>query len=346
MSRSPQVRLSSAMKRTSVIFSALFLVLSAFGGNALATTPISVDLYQDMESGNAGDVLTTSIMNASSHGAQGWNALSGTLWVSTKYHRDLPGPVICGGATYNGTGGTRSWMFNNNCMANYVRVSFGSYSEITGACYYTTGCTLTSEVGYDVFVIWGGGSFACMQSLASSLGPNLRLHSEVPPNDTNDSPITAQVTTGKTYWVNSKYSSSIATAIYAVFDPDNGYAQVGSTQYVASLYNDPEFRADFGRVDNHGNQTNDLAQGYFDQVMFDHTNAAFPLLPSGYNDTTAPARRRWCATAPERISRSRSRPRSCRPIGTWPLTTRAASRATSTPSARRKAAPTLRTGPR
>ena len=57
------------------------LVLLLLGSPALATTPITVTIYQDMESGNAGDVLTASIMNASSHGHQGWSAYSGTLWV-------------------------------------------------------------------------------------------------------------------------------------------------------------------------------------------------------------------------------------------------------------------------
>ena len=44
------------------------LVLLLLGGNALATTPIAVNVYQDMESGNTGDALTASLMNASSHG--------------------------------------------------------------------------------------------------------------------------------------------------------------------------------------------------------------------------------------------------------------------------------------
>ena len=124
MKRSPQFNLSSAMKKSLLSFSALFLVLSVFGGNAPATTPITVDIYQDCESGNAGDVLTASIMNASNHGIGGWSAPSGTMWVSTMYHRDLPGPVICGGATYNGTGGSRTWVYNNNNMFNFVSCDF------------------------------------------------------------------------------------------------------------------------------------------------------------------------------------------------------------------------------
>ena len=94
MKRSPRVRLSVAVKRSLLPLSILSLALLLIGSPALATTPIAVDMYQDMESGNAGDVLTPSIMNASSHGAQSWSAPCGTMWVSTAYHRDLPGPVI------------------------------------------------------------------------------------------------------------------------------------------------------------------------------------------------------------------------------------------------------------
>ena len=45
---------------------------------------------------------------------------------------------------------------------------------------------------------------------------------------------------------------------------------------------------DFGRGDMHGNQAGETTQSYFDHIMIDYTNAAFPLLPSGANDTTAP----------------------------------------------------------
>ena len=113
--------LSLAVMKLYLMLGVAALLASAFGGNALAITPIVVDMYQDMESGNAGDVLSTSIMNASAHGAQGWSAYTGTMWVSTLYHRDLPGPVVAGGVTYNGTGGTRSWMFNNDNLMNCVR---------------------------------------------------------------------------------------------------------------------------------------------------------------------------------------------------------------------------------
>ena len=164
MSRSPQVSLSSAMKRSLLSFAALFLVLSAFGGNVLAV-PIAVDMYQDMETGNAGDTLTTTMMNSTSHPSSGWSTTVGTLfWVSTLYHRDLPGPVIVGGVTYNGTGGSRSWQFRNDNQLNYVIWNGSGHSAVAMACYYTTLTTLTHQVGYDTLIMWGG-PYSCMQTL-------------------------------------------------------------------------------------------------------------------------------------------------------------------------------------
>ena len=97
------------------------------------------------------------------------------------------------------------------------------------------------------------------------------------------------ITTGKTYWLNLKYDGSVAQLLLAVFDVDNNYAQVGSTLICQSLYNGGHGGGCyFGRMDAHGNQANETTQAYFGHVMFDYTNGAFPLLPCGANDTTAP----------------------------------------------------------
>ena len=212
MSRSPQVSLSSAMKRSFLTFSALFLVLSVFGGNAIATTPIVVDMYQDMESGNAGDVLTASVMNPSSHpNGSGWNTQGGTMWVSTLYHRDLPCPIICGGVTYNGTGGSRSWVFNNNLLNNCVRLGLADHKEVTMACYYTTLTTIvTQQVGYDTLIMWGNSTFACMQTLG---GPVVRPHSKTDDGISTGSPSSIPLSIGKTYWVNMKYDGSVEIVV-------------------------------------------------------------------------------------------------------------------------------------
>ena len=154
----------------------------------------------------------------------------------------------------------------------YVKLAYGSFSEVTEACYYTTLTTLTYQVGYDVLNNWGG-SFQCIQTLGGSNGPVLHLHSNLPSTSyalgTNNDPIYIPITTGKTYWITSNYDGSIGTCAFAVFDPDNSFAQVGTTLHAISLYNDTEWQIWLGRNDAHGNQTNDSTYGYFDQILID-----------------------------------------------------------------------------
>ena len=170
-----------------------------------------------METGNVGDLLTTSMMNSSSHPSSGWTTSGGsTFWVSTLYHRDLPGPVIVGGVTYNGTGGSRSWVFNNNNMMNYVQWSNGSHTNMSVACYYTTFTTLSKQVGYDAINMWGG-SFSCLQTLGGSTGPFLRQHSSLNFNSYVTATTTnAYITPGRTYWLSMKYDGSVAEVFFAV----------------------------------------------------------------------------------------------------------------------------------
>ena len=69
-------------------------------------------------------------------------------------------------------------------------------------------------------------------------GPYFNGHSKTGPNiGTNDEPTYIDVTSGKTYWINVKYSSTMAQCHFAAYDPDNNYAQVGTTLQVVSVYN-------------------------------------------------------------------------------------------------------------
>jgi hypothetical protein len=104
-----------------------------------------------MDQGNNGDLLTSATMNATSYGTQGWTSAPGPMWVSTNYHTDLPSPINCGGTVYNGTGGSRSWMFNNNNESCYVQCNLSTgHPNLTIAAYYTT--LSTNCGGYDVMV--------------------------------------------------------------------------------------------------------------------------------------------------------------------------------------------------
>jgi hypothetical protein len=287
--RSSLLSLLSVRTRAFASLGAALLVLAASHSTVLAATP--VDMYQDMESGNNGDVLTATIMNASSHPNSGWSAPSGTLWVSTSHHSNLPGPVTVGGVTYNGTGGTRSWVFNDNNASNFVAYStWGNFqSKVTVACYYTTDSTIVNTRQYDNIAMMPqlGKTFTVMQTISDGAGPQIRAHSKDSAGNVVFSP-SIRLTSGKAYWINLKYDASALTSYLAAYDPANSFAQVGSTVTCGSA-SDGMYGYYFGRYDAHGNQTNDLTQSWFDQVVIDWTNAAFPLIPSSGADSTPPS---------------------------------------------------------
>src|SRR5208282_1508836 len=116
-------------------------------------------------------------------------------------------------------------------------------------------------------------------------GPLLRQYTGLGSGYVAGSTTYAFINPGHTYWVNMKYDGAAGQSVVAVFDPANNYAQVAALSICQSLYGDTEAGMSwFGRGDAHGNQSNETTQAYYDQIMFDYTNAAFPLLPSGYND--------------------------------------------------------------
>ena len=129
------------MKTSLTIFGATVMTLLALTSEGFAALP--VDIFQDMESGHDGDLLTPEIMNASSHGGPTTWTITGRMWVSTRNSTDLPGPVTVSDVTCAGTGGTRSWMFNDANQLNYVKCSLpGRYAKITVVCYFATGVTI------------------------------------------------------------------------------------------------------------------------------------------------------------------------------------------------------------
>ena len=98
---------------------------------------VTVDIYQNMESGNDGDLLTPEIMNASTYGGidgvddPEWELdcdpedPDDGLWVSTSHARELPGIVTVDGVNYSGES-TRTWRFRNKYQRNRVAIMFGS----------------------------------------------------------------------------------------------------------------------------------------------------------------------------------------------------------------------------
>jgi hypothetical protein len=273
--------LLSVVKRSFGSCSGLLVVVLVFAADALAATP--VDIYQDMESGNEGDLLVPTIMNASSYGDSSKWSINGSMWVSTANTRKLPGPVVVGGVTYDGAGGTRSWMFHDDNQLNYVKCTLpGRYSKITVAGYYATGVTIP-WVQFDsiTFIEVTERTWGVLQvETEDKGGPYLRCHSASAGGKTTYSPIHVKVEVGKPYWVNLHFDGDAGTVSGAVFDPAKGFAQVGTTMVAQSTTGAKVYGSiRFGQTSAHGNHPDAKSQSYFDHIVVDYSNGAFPLVP-------------------------------------------------------------------
>lgn len=254
----------------------------AFASNLFAVVP--VDIFQDMEGGHDGDLLTPEIMNAASHGGPSTWTINGQMWVSTRNSAELPGPVTISNVTHTGTGGTRSWMFNDANQLNYVKCSLpGRYAKITVACFYATGVTIP-WVQFDsiTFIEVTERTWGVLQVETEDRGgPYLRCHSASAGSKTTYSPTHVRVTPGKLYWVNLHFDGDAGTVSGAVFDPVNGFAQVGTTMVAQSTTGAKVYGSiRFGQTSAHGNHPDATTQSYFDNIVVDYSRAVFPLLPS------------------------------------------------------------------
>ena len=272
----------SVLKIFFSVFGGLWFVLAVSAPSLFAALP--VDLFQDMDSGNDGELLTPSIMGASCHGGATTWSINGQMWISTKNARNLPGPVVIGGVIYAGAHATRSWMFNDNNQLNYVKCSLpGRYTRITVACFYTTGVTIP-WVQFDsisfieaTLQTWG----VLQVETEDQGGPYLRCHSAVPGSKTTYSPTHIKVAVGKPYWVNLCFDGEAGTVTGAVFDPANDFAQVATTMVAQSTPGAQVYGSiRFGQTSAHGNHPDATTQSYFDDIIIDNSNAKFPLVPS------------------------------------------------------------------
>ncbi len=275
--------LLSVLKRSLLIFPIALVVVLALSSDLLAATP--VDIFQDMENGKDGDLLTPALMNASSHGGGSTWSINGRMWVSTKNSIGLPGPVTVGGLTYPGAGGARSWMFNDNNQLNYVKCTLpGHYAKITVACYYATGVTIP-WVQFDSinFLEVTEGTWGVLQvETEDKGGPYLRCHSAKLRSKTTYSPEHVKVAVGKPYWVNLHFDGNAGTVSGAAFDPAKGFAQVGTTMVAQATVGAKVYGSiRFGRTAAHGDHPDAKSQSSFDKIIVDYTHAAFPLLPAG-----------------------------------------------------------------
>jgi len=275
--------------RAILITAGACLAFLALISNGVAATP--VDLYQSMGSGNDGDLLTPDIMNVSTYGSSSSWAITNSLWVSNLYARDMPGSVSVSGTVYPGAGSTRTWRASDTYQSNFVTCNFsGTSGNFTLACYYTSLLAVNVWNNFDTILIRNpSGKGVVMQTIDhDGNGPYLRAHGSDVNRVTTYSP-TIKIVRGKTYWINLNYNSITGLASLAAFDPDNNFAQVGNTvtcDATAGLVFGGVIS--FGRTDAHGDNPTATTSSYFQHLLVDYTNGAFPLIPNE-NDATPPS---------------------------------------------------------
>ena len=289
------------MRKLIKIYLFLFLSLTASAAHAL-----TVDYYQDCESGSYAEILSTTIIKNSCYAPNAGNfAVYSTtpgafkdMWVTTDNIKQLPGTVtVRGGSTYADTG-TRNWASDDRFRNNFVGFRLGSgqgvlTTQFTFACHLTIGPTVYFNYGYDTVGVNGSGSvgpytWACavIQQINNAGGPYIRAHGNGTPQITPN----IKVESGKTYWVNMRFDGAAKLLHLAAFDPDNNYSLVGGSVSIA-VTNSLEYLTliCYGRTDAHADQLNDMNKTYFDNMMIDYTNAPYPLLPDlGPPDTSSP----------------------------------------------------------
>ena len=269
----------SLSRRRLLVVAALSFVLLAGAAGVPTQTP--VDLYQNMESGKDGDLLTPELVSASCHGDGATWSVHGNLWVSTKNARALPGAVGGGGKAFAGRDATRTWMFNDSDDRNSVECEFtGPHARITVAGYYTPGVTIPFANQFDTIALTGMQAFAVLQTRNDDgKGPYLRAHSCTEGWKTTFSPTQIKIVPGKTYWVNLHSDGDKGRVSLAAFDPEKGFTQVGETVVAPSWPGSAMRRLAFGRYDRHGDNPKAETQSYFGQSLVDYNKGAFPLLP-------------------------------------------------------------------
>ncbi|MFN2167657.1 MAG: hypothetical protein ACK2U9_15495, partial [Anaerolineae bacterium] len=271
---------------------------------------VTVDVYQTMESGTPGDLLTPPIMDSASYG--GCNAVLATwdfkygsqMWVSDLHATPFPEEVLVDGVDRN-VPSTQTWRFRNREEEECVKVSFGEnewdapdHERMTIGCFFTTYQDAPFSNNHDNIEMGGVQSYGVLQTIgnAGNDPPYLRAHSSTAGWVTSVSPQAIKIIPGKTYWVNLHYDGAAGQVKVAVFDPEDGFAQVGEIAVADSVPGSAvRSYAHFGRCSQHGDHPDNDTETYLDHIMIDFTYGTFPLLPT--LDTTCADRGGTCCDA-------------------------------------------------
>ena len=255
-----------------VLFSAAF---SSFG---------AVSGYLDMENGSDRQPVTTTVLNAATHGSGGAWSVSTTLshlMVSSSYETPLLHPLTVGSSSYTDGGSSRTFVYTNTLDHEYAKfafttpmakLSFGLYMRLSGfrgavhsfdfVCVEAQGDYMmvnfqdrsTTDLAYRVHTL--------DQSGVGAGGPGMG----------------APVAVGqdKPYWVTGLWDKANLKATLKIYDPAT-WLLVGTSDNVI-LPNLAESIC-IGRYDVHGTSVQN-ASCYFDDLIWDSTGGTYPLFPA------------------------------------------------------------------
>lgn len=258
-----------------------------FSTDSALSSPIVVDAYIDMEAGNNGEILTTNILSAGTHGIGGaWsiNPASGFtgLSVSTSSFAEntLPVPIqVRGGSTYIDNG-TRGWVYDQTISNQNVSFSLPQNYNILSIGGFTQFNSVSiggANENWDHLILSDGtGQGVVMQQNDYTGANNVRVHVS---NHLGSSagpgiPIIA----GKTYWYTMQWNKYALKVYLTLYDPVD-WSLVGSVSddIISDSTNDATIDSIIIGEDH---SLSKPFYQYWDDLVIDWTTAVYPLVPS------------------------------------------------------------------
>ncbi len=245
---------------------------------------VVVDLYNPAQpSGKVGEACTAAMLQANmkSSGYSAVWSITGTVLCSEKYPRSFPAPLRIGGRDVRVVG-TRCLEVPDSSKDNkaiLIVEKYAKYAKQTIAAFVTPGGPYKEFRRFDTIGGFGNPWFIAQ---TSHKGGKVYFNSHGQDDKRSTYGPLIAVKPGKTYWVNIHFDGVADMCKLSVFDPDNNYALVGTSDCVtgrsAAHPTKSEALYKFGRGDG-------IAQGspggstFFSHIMIDITDGTYPLFP-------------------------------------------------------------------
>lgn len=243
----------------------------------------TVDMYLDYEDTTDGTVLTTAIMEtvtkpAGSPGGTWVQIASPQTTMTARAAAEKHGAgVNAGGFTYADQTGKLGCRYDHNFGTNtsYWDFQFASAKDvISNGYFYRTSLPYNSFLNFSGMTLFGliSDDYAvCNINQEGATDHRLRL-------ETLTKVIwCVRMLINTWYWVTTKYDKTNLTASMAVFQPDNGWEQLGFTVSCSIASAQCVSQA---AICTGGSFSAAVAFTDMDDLIIDWTNAAFPLLPA------------------------------------------------------------------